>query len=258
MSDPFDRLLQGVSSSAPDILAIKSRAGRIQRRRRMVVSSAAAVVALIALGGVLLRPGTDRAGPTLAQRAEVTASPRSGFSSNASSAADGDTAGVTSAQAPKRAMAQRQTAGAGAAQPAAPQQESMAATTRDQAQRGDSLVVTVSASDVAGPRSVRFVLQACNRNANEVTRTFNTGQRYDFDVSRNGALVWRWSDGMAFTQAVGEERWAPGECKTWGETWNGTDRNGSPAPAGTYQVVGTLSSSPAQKTAPRSFCLDIC
>ena len=91
-----------------------------------------------------------------------------------------------------------------------------------------------------------------------IAPAFPTGQRYDFEVKRGGSLVWRWSDGMAFTQIYGQESWAPKQCKTYTATWNGTNSNNAPQPTGSYQVTGILTSSPRQSTPAKMFCLDIC
>jgi hypothetical protein len=58
---------------------------------------------------------------------------------------------------------------------------------------------------------------------------------------------------MAFTQMYGQETWAPNQCKSYDATWDaGT------AQPGTYDVTGTLASSPRQSTPAKSFCLDVC
>lgn len=253
MSDPLDRLGREVGSVTPDVGAIKARAERIQRRRRVLVSGSAVAIAAIALAGVVLRPGGDADRPTqLAQSTLSSPTPQTEYEAAAGAAAPP----TTGLEAPKRAAAR--TRDAAVPEPGPQEQKAMAATTSADSDGGDALEVTVAASDVAGPHSVRFTLQACNRQSHQVQRTFGTGQRYDFDVSRDGNPVWRWSDGMAFTQQVGEETWAAKTCKSWSVTWNGANRNGAPAPTGRYQVVGTLTSSPKQSSSPKSFCLDLC
>ncbi|MEX2393303.1 MAG: hypothetical protein WD826_02370, partial [Actinomycetota bacterium] len=67
MSDPFDALRSAPDDgAAPDVRAIKARAGRIQRRRSVALVTGAAAVALIAFVGVVVRPGADRGGQQLA------------------------------------------------------------------------------------------------------------------------------------------------------------------------------------------------
>ena len=146
----------------------------------------------------------------------------------------------------------------GRAQPAPANDESAAvAPGRGSAASGGKLDVVVSAAG-AGPHAVRFTLQACNHTGGTVRTTWPTGQRYDFEVSRNGKLVWRWSDGRAFTQIYGTQDWQPNECHSWSETWNGTDSSGKPVSTGSYDVMGVLTTSPKQSTAPKAFCLDLC
>jgi hypothetical protein len=49
-----------------------------------------------------------------------------------------------------------------------------------------------------------------------------------------GELVWRWSDDMAFLQALSSDTLAPGESWTMEAVWE------PEAPAGEYRAVGTL------------------
>jgi hypothetical protein len=113
--------------------------------------------------------------------------------------------------------------------------------------------------EMLGPRrGVGFTLRACNKTTETIEKTFSSGQRYDFEVSRNGDRVWRWSDGQVFTQVYGQETWEPGQCKSYSEFWDGTDSSGAPAPPGKYEAVGVLTSSPPLRSAAKSFCLDTC
>jgi hypothetical protein len=71
----------------------------------------------------------------------------------------------------------------------------------------------------AAPDSVRFTLQVTNASQQPVTLQFNSGQTYDFTVSDGGAVVWRWSEDHMFTQALRGEALAPGQTRSWSETW---------------------------------------
>jgi hypothetical protein len=85
-----------------------------------------------------------------------------------------------------------------------------------------------------------------------VKRSFGSSQRYDFEVSQNDKLVWRWSDGMFFTQVVGEETWKSKECKTWTADWDATNSDGTPVATGDYEAVGILKTSPELRTSPKT------
>lgn len=89
------------------------------------------------------------------------------------------------------------------------------------------LVIDVSPGS---PTSFRIILVA----KEEMTLSFNSSQRYDFEVTdSNGSLVWRWSEGRAFLQVLGEEILAPGETRRYDESWD-------PVSAGTYEVLGRI------------------
>ncbi len=79
------------------------------------------------------------------------------------------------------------------------------------------LVTTLQTA--AGPDSVRFTLQVTNASQQAVTLRFSSGQSYDFSVGDGGAVVWRWSEDRMFTQALRAETLAPGQTRSWSETW---------------------------------------
>jgi hypothetical protein len=67
--------------------------------------------------------------------------------------------------------------------------------------------------------SVRFHLRVTNASEAPVELTFPTGQSFDFVVLQNGREVWRWSGDRMFTQAIREERLAPGETRSFSAEW---------------------------------------
>jgi len=256
VSDPFDVFRTPARRAVPDVDAIKGRARRIERRRRVVISSAAIVIVAVAVGGVVLRPGGGPSSDTLAQR-QLN-------STNATAQPEQLKAAGPAASAPVRTTADSNTtagtAGTTSQRNAASSPGEASAPMMAPANGGGSgsaLQLTVTAQG-AGPHMEKFTLQACNPSTSSVAVTFPTGQRYDFEVKRNNALVWRWSDGMAFTMMYGQENWAPKQCKTYTATWNGTNSNGAVAPTGGYTVTGIVASSPKQGSAPKAFCLDLC
>lgn len=87
-----------------------------------------------------------------------------------------------------------------------------------------------------GPSSVRFVLHVTNSSSAPITLNFSSSKRYDFYVETlQGEEVWRWSDGMAFMQALSEDTLAAGESWTMEAVWE------PEVPPGEYQATGVLS-----------------
>lgn len=259
MSDPFDRLRSpDGESSVPDIGTIKARARRIERRRQVGLASAATII-VVAIVGIMVTTGPFRdTTRQLAQEAHGSAEPRAAKSAPDSEAAAAK--GQRLAEAERRSGAASTTGGGAArSQGGTSAAGSAPYSAADSAESGP-LEATIEVNDQSlGPRrGAGLTLKVCNRTSATVERTFNSGQRYDFDVSRDGSLVWRWSEGRAFISSIGEERWGPGQCKTWTEWWDGMDRSGRPATSGTYEAVGVLTSSSPQRTVPSRFCLDIC
>lgn len=75
--------------------------------------------------------------------------------------------------------------------------------------------------------AIQFVVR--NSTRKPITVRFSSGKRFDVEISRRpepnvryakGALVlWQLSRGMAFTMALGEETWMPGETRTFAARW---------------------------------------
>jgi hypothetical protein len=82
--------------------------------------------------------------------------------------------------------------------------------------------------------SAHIELHLTNTTLEPVTLEFNTGQRYDMEVAdAEGRPLWRWSDDMMFTQAVGREIVLAGESLRYAARW--------PAPsAGEYIATARL------------------
>lgn len=81
---------------------------------------------------------------------------------------------------------------------------------------------------------VTLTLQIVNPASTPAAVTFASGQQYDFTVfDATGARVWRWSDGMAFTMALGTST-IPGKGSvSYSARWK-------PLQKGTYTAVGSL------------------
>lgn len=83
--------------------------------------------------------------------------------------------------------------------------------------------------------SVRLVLHVTNTSNSPVEMTFPTSQRYDFIVATTGGdEIWRWSEGMAFLQALSTETLPAGESWEMEAVWDPADREGE------YVATGVL------------------
>ncbi len=254
MSDPFETLRgTGPSRTAPDLSKIKARARQITRRRQLMLGSSAAVIAVMAVIGTIATTGNDpdRVQASRQQESSADQQTRSG----SSSASGGATAAPTPVPSEGTLAAGTTTDQSGPAAQAGEATTGSAAAGRVE---NTSLEATVEVREATLTTATRFTLKLCNQNPNEVTRSFNSGQRYDFEVKRGPDLVWRWSDDQVFTQVTGQETWKPNECKTWAEEWNGQTSSGSSALPGQYHVTGVLKSSPEQRTKTQAFCLASC
>ena len=258
MSDPLSRLGSlGSHVAPPDLDAIKLRAHRLRRRRQTGLAGAgAAALAVIAVVGVLLAtgPSGEKATTSLAEALDASTTPtpralgverlQSREGSDAVAGGSVTSGSGVSGAAPSSA-AEQNSASKGAA---------MMAPSQDAA--NDALTATITVEDQMLGRGKTFTLKVCNTSAATVSRDFGTSQRFDFEVSdTNGKLVWRWSDGMVFTQVVGSESWKGKECKEWSEDWDGSRSDGGRAPAGDYSAVGVLKSSPETRTDRTTFSL---
>lgn len=86
--------------------------------------------------------------------------------------------------------------------------------------------------------TVHFVLQVTNTTEAPIELDFRNGQMFDFVVSSGSGEVWRWSEGVMFTQALQTDRLEPGESRRYEAAW------GPPAGvAGEYQATGVLTAS---------------
>ena len=83
---------------------------------------------------------------------------------------------------------------------------------------------------------VRLTLHVTNTSSRPVEFTFPSSQRYDFVIRRagDGEEVWRWSDGMMFTQAIAHATLAPGESWDMGAVWE------APGMTGAFTATGVL------------------
>lgn len=85
---------------------------------------------------------------------------------------------------------------------------------------------------------VPVMLVKTNIRAVPVTLHYVTGQRFDFEVLREGRVVWRWSAGRAFPQMTGRVTLQPGESQNFNIVWDQRDNNGNLVPPGDYTIRG--------------------
>jgi hypothetical protein len=87
-----------------------------------------------------------------------------------------------------------------------------------------------------------------NTTDKPLTLDFASGQRYDMEIKdEKGAVVYRWSDGMAFTMALGQETIGPGE-KNYVIVVRLAGKDGRPLAEGRYTAEAWITTS-----GPRSF-----
>jgi hypothetical protein len=82
----------------------------------------------------------------------------------------------------------------------------------------EPLVSTLSVEPT--PDSVRLMLQVTNATGGPLTLEFRSGQSFDFSVSEDGRMLWRWSQEMMFTQALRSETLAAGETRAYDAVWH--------------------------------------
>ncbi|MBW3629490.1 MAG: hypothetical protein KY464_09350 [Gemmatimonadetes bacterium] len=111
------------------------------------------------------------------------------------------------------------------------------------------LLASVKASTL-GTDSALFSLQITNTAATPLELRFNSGQSFDFVVTRGAQEIWRWSSEQMFTQALRSETLAPGETRTYTATW-------APVPrvSGEFTVRARLTAQNAQTEQTTSFRL---
>ena len=93
--------------------------------------------------------------------------------------------------------------------------------------------------------SARIALRVTQPEPLELT--FPTGQRFEFEIrDESGQLVYRWSDGMAFTLAFGTESFGPGETN-WLVRVPLTDALGNLLDPGAYEARAWLTTEGASR-----------
>jgi hypothetical protein len=87
---------------------------------------------------------------------------------------------------------------------------------------------------------VTLDLTVRNTSNRPIRAPFASAQQYDFEVWRGDQLVYRWSQGRVFAQALTELRLNPGQAITFTGTWNQRSADGVRVQPGEYTVRGYL------------------
>ena len=71
-------------------------------------------------------------------------------------------------------------------------------------ERDLSLAVSAGDKTFKTRESIPLELVVRYRGKNPLTLNFSTSQRYDFQIEKEGKILWRWSQGRMFAQVVGQ------------------------------------------------------
>jgi hypothetical protein len=82
-----------------------------------------------------------------------------------------------------------------------------------------TVVFTVRPARVDVGKSVRLTLRMQNNSGRNVDLTFNSGQSYDFAITKGSKELWRWSDERSFTQEITTRSVEPFGTVTFAESW---------------------------------------
>lgn len=107
-----------------------------------------------------------------------------------------------------------------------------------------ALEVSLSADRTAYPVGTPVTLTFTVRNRGDapLTLAFPSGQMFDLVIGPpdSPAVVWRWSQGQFFTQALTSRTLAPGEALTLTATWDQRNQAGLQVPTGVYAATAVL------------------
>jgi hypothetical protein len=91
-------------------------------------------------------------------------------------------------------------------------------------------------------QTATITLALDNQSQSPVLVTFGSAQRYDVVALGDSGEVWRWSADRAFAAVESEVPFAPGVTLLGRVSWDMRGSDGRPLEAGTYRLVGSLSS----------------
>ncbi|MGI6227038.1 MAG: BsuPI-related putative proteinase inhibitor [Peptococcales bacterium] len=86
-----------------------------------------------------------------------------------------------------------------------------------------SYALTLNSNKVYQGEKLNFKLEVANKTQKSITTQFNSGQRYDFVIKKDGKKVWRWSDDYSFITVIQNLTFTPGQKETYAAEWVTTD-----------------------------------
>ena len=108
------------------------------------------------------------------------------------------------------------------------------------------LTLTAGRASYQKGKPILFSLTLENRTDEPVVVNWNSGQHFETAIEdASGKEVYRWSRGMAFTQALEERTLEPGQTDRLEATWDQKDPQGKQVASGTYTVTGSSTASQA-------------
>jgi len=88
---------------------------------------------------------------------------------------------------------------------------------------------------------IKMILVATNASDRTFKAVFSSAKRYDFAAyDSDGNLVWRWSAGQMFAQAITPLELEPGEEVIFNADWQQQDSEGAPVLDGDYTLKGAI------------------
>jgi hypothetical protein len=122
-----------------------------------------------------------------------------------------------------------------------------------------ALEVTLTTDRTAYPvgAPVALTFTARNRGDAPLILTFPSGQMIDLAIGPpdSPAVVWRWSQGQFFTQALIPRTLAPGEALTFTAAWDQRNQAGLQVPTGVYAVTAVLMAAGRPSAGPVRFVI---
>jgi hypothetical protein len=129
--------------------------------------------------------------------------------------------------------------------PPAPVERPSRDLTPAEVRRALDLELRVRPATVPRGGTANFELTVRNTGEQIVTLPFNSAKQFDFEVSRAGKLVARWSNGRVFAQSLSSATIGPGQSLSFTGRWDLRNLLGQRVPPGEYQVRGVLTTSVA-------------
>lgn len=96
--------------------------------------------------------------------------------------------------------------------------------------------VTTDKNEYALNESVRFLFTITNSTNTPITLTFNTSQIYDFEIVKDGKVVFKWGIGRMFAQVITKVTVPANGTKAFSVVWGMVDNKGNKVDVGTYSV----------------------